>query len=183
VTANTNLTGLPPVVSTHSRILILGSMPGDESLRRQQYYAHYRNAFWYIMGQICGASLDLPYQDRLIQMKLAGFALWDVLKHCQRQGSLDAKIVDETEEVNDFESFLKTYSSIQLIGLNGGKAADTLMKNVWSDLPAVIRQRITLVRLPSTSPANARLSKDEKLTIWRNKLSIDTLPSGYPTSI
>lgn len=65
---NDNLTSLQPVVSTHSRILILGSMPGDESLRRQQYYAHPRNAFWYIMGQICGAGFDLPYQDRLIHM-------------------------------------------------------------------------------------------------------------------
>lgn len=172
---NTNLTSLPPVVSPHSRILILGSMPGAESLRRQQYYAHPRNAFWYIMGQICGAGFDLPYQERLIQMKQAGFALWDVLKHCQRQGSQDAKIVYETEETNDFESFLDAYSSIYLIGLNGGKAADTFTK---VDLPAAISQRITLVHLPSTSPANARLSRDEKLEIWRNKLSVDPLTSG-----
>jgi TDG/mug DNA glycosylase family protein len=72
---NDNLTSLSPVVSTRSRILILGSMPGAESLRRQQYYVHPRNTFWYIMGQICGASFDLPYKDRLIQMKQAGFAL------------------------------------------------------------------------------------------------------------
>jgi TDG/mug DNA glycosylase family protein len=175
---NDNLTSLSPVVSTRSRILILGSMPGAESLRRQQYYAHPRNTFWYIMGQICGANFNLPYQDRLIQMKQAGFALWDVLKHCQRQGSLDAKIVNETEEPNDFGSFLNAYPAIRLIGLNGGKAADTFKKKVWADLPAAIHQRISLVRLPSTSPANARLSRDEKLTIWRNKLSVDPLTSG-----
>jgi TDG/mug DNA glycosylase family protein len=171
VNVNDNLTSLPPVVSTRSRILILGSMPGEESLRRQQYYAHPRNAFWYIMGQICGAGFELPYQERLIQMKHAGFALWDVLKHCQRQGSLDTNIVNETEETNDFESFLNSYPSIHLIALNGGKAARTFRKKAWVNLPDSVCQRITLIQLPSTSPANAHLSKEEKLTIWQGLLS------------
>ena len=90
----------PPVVSRNSKVLILGSMPGEVSLKAEQYYAHPRNAFWPIMGELFGAGPSLPYQERLVALDNAGIALWDSLRACTRPGSLDSAIRDE--EANDF---------------------------------------------------------------------------------
>ena len=92
-----------PIVSRAGDALILGSMPGIESLRQQQYYAHPRNLFWRIIGEITGACPSLPYPQRLKKLKDAGISLWDVLHACERRGSLDAAICDET--ANDFKGF------------------------------------------------------------------------------
>src|SRR5258706_6926573 len=85
----------PPMVSRHSKVLVLGSMPGQASLRAGQYYAHPRNAFWRIMGSLFGAGPSLPYAERTARLQSAGIALWDVLQACVRPGSLDASITDE----------------------------------------------------------------------------------------
>ncbi len=86
------LTSFPPIASPDARVLILGSMPGEESLRRQEYYAHPQNAFWFIMGELFSAGADLPYPERTGRLREAGVAVWDVLKHCRRAGSLDVSI-------------------------------------------------------------------------------------------
>ena len=85
----------PPIVSPHSRLLILGSMPGEASLKAGQYYAHPRNAFWHIMGELFGAGPSLPYQERVAILKSVGVALWDSLQACIRSGTLDASIKEE----------------------------------------------------------------------------------------
>lgn len=159
-----------PIVSENATVLILGSMPGETSLRRQQYYAYPRNAFWYIMGHICGASMELSYEERVRRLQKAGIALWDVVQHCEREGSLDSNIDRATEVPNDFESFLNANPNIRCIFFNGQKAAKAFQRHVWSMLSANIRDRVSLATLPSTSPAHARLSKEEKLAQWRKQV-------------
>src|SRR4029077_16189116 len=93
----------PPIVSQQSKVLILGSMPGEASLKADQYYAHPRNAFWPIMGELFGAGPSLPYQERVALLQSTGVALWDSLQACVRPGSLDASITNEA--ANDFPGF------------------------------------------------------------------------------
>ena len=153
---------LPPVADKKSRVLILGSMPGVASLRAQQYYAHPQNAFWPIMGDLVGASPALAYPRRLAALKRAGIALWDVLACCFREGSLDSAIVGE--EVNDLAGFLAGHPGIARICFNGAKAAESFARGI--DL-ATLPRAVTLVRLPSTSPAHAGMNRADKLAAWR----------------
>ena len=165
------LTSFPPVVAPGATVLILGSMPGSRSLRMGQYYAHTHNLFWPFMGQLFGAGLDLPYARRLEVLQAAGIALWDVLKHCEREGSLDAAIVPDTEVPNDFVWLLESYPTIQRICFNGAKAFTAFSRHVLPILPAPMRDSLTLHPLPSTSPANRSISTAEKLARWRAALT------------
>jgi TDG/mug DNA glycosylase family protein len=161
------LQGFAPVAGQHSRVLILGSMPGAASLRAAQYYAHPRNQFWPIMGTLVGAHPELPYAQRLARLTTAGIALWDVFARCEREGSLDQRIVDETAVANDFCAFLATQPSIRTVLLNGGKADQSFRRIV---LPTLTGLELRSVRLPSTSPAHAALRQEHKLLAWREAL-------------
>jgi len=101
------LQSLAPVAHANAKVLILGSMPGAESLAQQQYYAHPRNAFWPIMASLYGFAADLPYALRLQQLTAHGVALWDVLAYCEREGSLDSAI--RNEQPNDFHRFFAAH--------------------------------------------------------------------------
>jgi hypoxanthine-DNA glycosylase len=166
------ITSFPPIVSENATVLVLGSMPGKTSLQRQQYYAHGRNVFWYIMERICGACERSSYTEKVQQLREAGIALWDVLQHCEREGSLDSKIDRTTEVANDFETLLNAYPRIRCIFFNGQKAATAFQRHVWPGLPADIRERVALATLPSTSPAHAALSKEDKLARWRRHIVV-----------
>jgi hypoxanthine-DNA glycosylase len=96
----------PPAAAYDAHTLILGSIPGDASLRAGEYYANPRNHFWKILGALVGAGPELPYPSRLERLTGAGFALWDVLRSCERQGSLDSSIISSTITPNDFATFL-----------------------------------------------------------------------------
>lgn len=148
----------PPVIGERPCVLILGSLPGDESLRQQQYYAHPRNAFWSIMGELLGFDAALPYPERLEKLKTVGVALWDTIETGRRTGSLDSGIRDA--ESNRIAELLTKHPSIRLVICNGGKAFSQLRKSV-PDLG------VEVVRLPSTSPAAAMFCYAEKLTAWR----------------
>jgi TDG/mug DNA glycosylase family protein len=99
-----------------------------------------------------------------------GIALWDVLKYGERQGSLDSRIIKETEIPNDLDGFLQTYPTIRAVCFNGQKAFASFERLVYPLLSNTLVKGISLKTLPSTSPANARISKDEKLKAWRQAL-------------
>jgi hypoxanthine-DNA glycosylase len=155
----------PPVAESDATVLILGSMPGKESLKQSQYYAHPQNAFWKIMGELVGAQPQLPYNERLQKLTAAHIALWDVLKTCEREGSLDSDIQNETS--NDFASFFRKHPFITQVFFNGAKAEQSFKRIVLGkqELPP-----LKFVRLPSTSPAHAGMSYAEKLKVWRETM-------------
>lgn len=152
----------PPVVSHNSKVLILGSVPGKVSLKAKQYYAHPRNVFWRIMGELYGAGLSLPYQERLVILDNAGIALWDSLRVCTRAGSLDSAI--QNEEANDFATLFASFPKLTHVFFNGAKSEAAFRRHV---LPALVESQRVYARLPSTSPAHAGMSFDEKVRRWR----------------
>lgn len=154
----------PPLARRDARLLILGSMPGAESLRRREYYAHPHNQFWPIMGALFGAGRELPYRERVARLLDRGIAVWDVLKACERPGSLDSAIVPGSEVVNDFRAFFRRHPGIGAICFNGAKSESVFARAVR---PGLARADLRLTRLPSTSPAHAGLSRAAKLAAWR----------------
>jgi hypoxanthine-DNA glycosylase len=159
--------GFPPVAAPDARILILGSMPGRMSLEKQQYYAQPRNAFWRIMGELFGAGPELPYSDRLKVLVAERVALWDVLRSCERPGSLDSAIDVASAVPNDFGGFMRGHPQIRQICFNGATAASLFRRKVSPDISAVL-DGMSLVTLPSTSPAHAALGFEGKLCAWRH---------------
>lgn len=164
--------GFPPIADARARILILGSLPGQVSLQRQQYYAQPYNAFWKIMGRLFGAGPELPYGERSQRLVQNGIALWDVCAAAQRSGSLDAAIVPSSVVPNDLAAFIEGHPDIGLICFNGGKAADLYRRLVPARMPASERA-IRYVTLPSTSPAHAAMPFEEKLRRWAAVLEIE----------
>ena len=156
-----------PVASADARALILGSMPGVKSLRAGQYYAHPQNRFWPFMGELVGATPALPYPERCARLTDAGVALWDVLASCERPGSLDSAIRDDTAQANDFDAFFASHPAIEAVLFNGTKAENSFRRFV---LPAMARTGLEYRRLPSTSPANASQRQADKLAAWREGL-------------
>ncbi|MBV1790221.1 DNA-deoxyinosine glycosylase [Marinobacterium sp. D7] len=149
-----------------ARVLILGSMPGTASLNAQQYYAHPRNAFWPIMAQLCGFPAELPYEQRVAALNASGVALWDVIGRCFRPGSLDSSIHGDSIEPNDLAELIERLPQLRLIGCNGATAYKLLCKQ-WPELISALQGRVEILRLPSTSPAHASLSREQKLQQWR----------------
>lgn len=160
----TAIRSFAPVADRHARVLILGSMPGVESLRARQYYAHPRNAFWRIMGDLVGAVPLLPYTRRTRRLRLAGIAVWDVLASCRREGSLDAAIDPQSAVANDLPSFLARHHRIRHLFFNGATAEHCFRRHVQ---PLLVMDALVARRLPSTSPAHAALPYAGKLQAWR----------------
>lgn len=157
------------VASAEARVLILGTLPSVKSLEADEYYAHPRNCFWWIMGELIGFAPNLAYARRLERLRQSGIALWDVCRAAERDGSSDAKISIDSVEPNDFRSFLATYPRIELICFNGQPAERLFRRKVLPLLGDLrpIQQRV----LDSTSPACARISREEKLARWREAIA------------
>jgi TDG/mug DNA glycosylase family protein len=155
----------PPIASATSRVLILGTMPGKASLRERQYYAHPQNAFWRIAGTVVGFDPASPYEIRADLMRAAGIAIWDVLKSCTRQSSLDSDIVPSTAVPNDLPGFLCEHPEIRRICFNGATAEALYARHVRPRLEG--GENIHYVRLPSTSAANASVPVAKKLHAWQ----------------
>lgn len=169
------LASFEPIIALDSAVLILGSMPGAESLRRGQYYAHPRNLFWRIMGDLVGGDPAAPYDERVEQLLAAGIALWDSLQYCERPASsLDARIKAETEVPNDFATLLADHPGIRAIGFNGKKSEQVFREKAQPAIPENRLRAIAFYRLPSTSPANAGLTYEQKIARWR--VIVDYLP-------
>ncbi|SPU55828.1 G:T/U mismatch-specific DNA glycosylase [Brevundimonas vesicularis] len=140
--------GFPPVVDAATRLLILGSLPGDASLKAAQYYAHPRNAFWPLIGGVLGEDLAvLPYEQRLARLKARGVGLWDVIASAERSGSLDAAI--RSPEAADLRSLIDGLPALRAVTFNG-KLAAKLGRRIIGDVNGV-----RLIDLPSSSPAHA----------------------------
>ncbi len=157
--------GFPPISRPDARTLILGSMPSRESLAQKRYYAHPRNSFWPIVGGVYGLT-DTDYQKRADQLTGKGVAVWDVLKTCFRSGSLDSQIDDRNIVTNDFQRFFANHPDISRIFFNGAKAESLYLKHVLPGLEAAAAA-IKRQRLPSTSPAHASMSLEQKKEAWR----------------
>ncbi|MNS80391.1 Uracil DNA glycosylase superfamily protein [compost metagenome] len=150
--------GFDPVVDAHTRVLILGSLPGDASLKAAQYYAHPRNGFWPLIGDLLSEALSaLPYEERLHRLKARGVGLWDVIASAKRAGSLDAAI--RSPEAADLRGLVAGLPHLRAVAFNGGLAAK-LGRRILADL-----EGIALIDLPSSSPAHAR-PLDEKRQAW-----------------
>jgi hypoxanthine-DNA glycosylase len=148
-----------PIASPSATILILGTMPGIKSLELGQYYGHKQNNFWKILFTIFQENPTDNYQTKKGILLKNNIALWDVLKYCDRVGSLDSAIKNEI--TNDFDTFLKQHPKIKTIFFNGQKAAAFFKKYIK------ISDDYKLITLPSTSPANASKSFDSKLSEWK----------------
>ncbi|MCK9280680.1 MAG: DNA-deoxyinosine glycosylase [Melioribacteraceae bacterium] len=134
-------------------------MPGERSLAMNEYYAHPQNKFWKIMMNIFSEPETLTYEKRVEVLLKNHVALWDVLENCERSGSLDQNIKGEIP--NDFFSFLNEYNTITHILFNGGTVEKLFNKHLLRDAD------IIYTKLPSTSPAHARMPFETKLKIWR----------------
>jgi len=163
------LNSFDPVSRFDARILILGSMPGTVSLQHQQYYAHPRNLFWPFMAELFAINADLEYSKRLNQLLEHQIALWDVLQQCRRSGSLDSNIESNSVIPNDFVGFFKNHPDIRRVFFNGQKAEQVFMRQVYPHSETFYRQ-FQFTRLPSTSPANASISRDNKFQKWQQLL-------------
>ncbi len=158
-------TGFAPIARSNANILILGSLPSERSLRAGQYYANPQNTFWRVMRDLTGA--EGAYEQRCATLLKCGIALWDVLRQSVRPGSMDADIDLDTAECNDFDGFLAAHRHIALIGFNGKKAAQLFRRFAVVD-KAHLPGRIET--LPSTSPAHASMTYNDKLAKWRGAI-------------
>lgn len=148
-----------PISSSNASVLILGTMPGIKSLELEQYYGHKQNNFWKILFTVFNEDFTDVYEAKKETLIKNNIALWDVLKYCDRIGSLDSAIKNEI--TNDFDTFLKQHPNIKTILFNGQKAAAFFKKYIK------VSNDYKLITLPSTSPANAGKSFDSKLNEWK----------------
>ena len=160
--AAARLVGLPPVVGAGTVVLVLGSFPGVASLRAQQYYAHPQNHFWRILQALWPQHpLPEPYAERCDWLLARGLGLWDVYGACEREGSLDARI--RYPEVNDFATLCARCPRLAAIAHNGAES--------FRHARATAQLGVPVLRLPSTSPANASWSFERKRQAWAQALA------------
>lgn len=152
-------TALDPLVDNSSKILILGTMPGDQSIAKQQFYGNKGNHFWKIIFTIFNEDYSQSYEDRKIFLKKYKIALWNVLASCIREGSSDSKITNET--VNDFVNFHKQYPNIQYVFFESKSAAKFFYKY------STPQAGISYHTLPSTSGLHAGISFNQKVEMWK----------------
>lgn len=156
----------PPIAARKARVLIVGSMPGERSLAARQYYAHPANAFWPIVARFLDVDPQAAYAARVRALRAAGIALWDVLRACERSGSLDAAIVRRSMVANDFPALFARCPDLGTVLCNGAAAHEWFVRFAVPPLAAVGR-RPHVERLPSTSPAHAGLDRATKQRRWQ----------------
>ncbi|WP_293880710.1 DNA-deoxyinosine glycosylase [Sphingomonas sp.] len=148
-----------PVVNENTRLLVLGSLPGDRSLALGRYYAHPQNQFWILMSAVVGFDLVmLEYEARLAAMLAAGVGLWDVVGRASRTGSSDAAIRDVT--ANDLAGLVRSLRSLRAIGFNGGTALAIGRRQLAS-----VADTLVIVALPSSSPLHT-IGVGAKQSAW-----------------
>lgn len=149
--------GLAPIARPDARLLLLGSLPGEASLLAERYYAHPRNQFWRLVGEVIGEELEpLDYAKRLKRLAARGIALWDVVHAAERKGSLDGQM--RAVEARDLAGFIRTLPELRAVGFNGAAAARIGRRALESS-------DLVLFDLPSSSPAYT-LAVTEKAARW-----------------
>lgn len=151
-----------PIINKSCKILILGTMPGVMSLKKQQYYGFDQNAFWRIMYALFGQEPDRDYEKRKRFVLEHHIAVWDVLMACEREGSSDSDIKNPVP--NDFAALYLHYTSIGSVCFNGGPAERLYNRFVEKTQKCSCKRNF--FSLPSTSPANTTRF-DKKLEEWR----------------
>ena len=164
--ASHHVKSFPPQVGENCRVLVLGTVPSLRSLELQQSYAHNQNLFWTFMGELFDAGRELPYAQRIARLHARGIGIWDVYEQVERPGSLDSSIVKASEVPNAIPQLLVRYPTIRAIALNGGKAAEGFRRHIEPQLQPALRERVDVLALPSTSPANASVSRAAKFERW-----------------
>jgi hypoxanthine-DNA glycosylase len=163
--------GFQPIADKDAKILVLGSMPSDISLKKQEYYGFRHNTFWIIMSALFVDNKKVinKYSLRKKMLLDNNIALWDVLQSCHREGSLDAAIKMDSIKINDFKSFFSIHPAIHKVLFNGSKAETIFKKYV---LPEIMEQfgYLQFTRLPSTSPAHAAMTVEQKIEIWQKEI-------------
>ncbi|MDR3099579.1 MAG: DNA-deoxyinosine glycosylase [Paraburkholderia sp.] len=150
-----------PVVDAHTRVLVLGSLPGEASLAQQQYYAHKQNRFWHLVGEVIGVDLPvMEYEARLKTLLEYRIGLWDVVAQARREGSLDGNIRDHAG--NDLIALIDALPALEAVAFNGGTAA-----RIGERILGPCAQRLRILRMPSSSPAYASMNFAAKLAAWR----------------
>ncbi|MES2150810.1 MAG: DNA-deoxyinosine glycosylase [Pseudomonadota bacterium] len=148
-----------PVVDQRTRLLLLGSLPGEQSLALQQYYGNGQNKFWELLGAVIDVNLRaLSYDERLTTLLARGIGLWDVIAEAERPGSLDASIRNATH--NGLADLVATLPHLRAIGFNGGTSARQGRRQLKH-----LADRLALVDLPSSSPAYT-LAFSQKQRAW-----------------
>ncbi len=150
---------LHPLIDNSTVILIMGTMAGEQSIAKQQYYANRGNLFWKILFSVFGEEFSASYEDRIALVKKYNIGLWNVLQSCKREGSSDATITEET--INDFESLHKQFPNIKYVFFESKAAAKYFQKHT------IPQEGITYMTLPSTSGLNAGLTTAEKTAQWK----------------
>lgn len=149
-----------PVVDADTRVLVLGSLPGAESLRRAEYYAHPQNGFWRLIGGVAGCDLvALPYLERLAALLAARIGVWDVITSAERAGSLDAAIRMPLHA--DLPALVAALPGLRAVGFNGRTAARIGRVQLGGTAG-----RLALIDLPSSSPAYAAMPFEAKRARW-----------------
>ncbi|HPF25147.1 MAG TPA: DNA-deoxyinosine glycosylase [Steroidobacteraceae bacterium] len=161
----TRVIAFAPLIGRAPRVLVLGSLPSVASLAANEYYAHPRNAFWRILASITGCDAGAPYAARTAAAERTGIAIWDVLAAATRPGSLDTSIDVKSATTNDFGTLLQRRRTLRLIVHNGQSSAALYERLVIPRLDGR-NLRLPRVTLPSTSPANAGQSFEQKAAIW-----------------
>lgn len=159
--------GFPPVARADASILILGSMPSVASLEKHQYYAHPRNVFWPILEALFDWPTNSSYAARCAGLLDQKIAVWDILHSCQRRGSLDSNIHQQTMQLNDFERFFGQHPGIEKVFFNG-QTAERLFKKQREKLAGFM---LNYHVLPSTSPAHATMPFEAKKQAWAEMLT------------
>jgi hypoxanthine-DNA glycosylase len=152
-----------PLASGDTRVLVLGSMPGERSLAVGEYYGHPQNRFWRVIAALVGEDTPISYTDKKAMLARAGIGLWDVAGRAFREGSLDSAIREV--EPNDIPAFIAAHPRLRIIAFNGRKPEE-LYDRHFGRAPG-----IEYFSMPSTSPANAAFSIERLIGEWASIFS------------